>query len=81
MNTHRITTLCSKLKDWTDDPIPGQRLVYDRACSARIPAHQVNGIWHYRDDDRDAILRGLGLRPRGAELRHEPRPATEQAAA
>ena len=64
MNSRRITTLCSKLKEWTDDDIPGQRIIYERACSARIPAHQVNGLWHYRDDDREAILHGLGLRPR-----------------
>lgn len=78
MNMHRITTLCSKLRDWTDDPIPGQRRIYDRVCSATIPAVQVNGIWHYRDDDRDAILRGLGLRPRASETH---RASAEQVAA
>lgn len=82
MNARRITTLCSKLKDWTDDPIPSQRTIYDRACSARFPAHQVNGIWHYQDDDREAILRGLGLRPCGPKsTRENHAPATEQAAA
>ncbi len=70
--SHRITTLCSKLKDWTDDPISDVRRVYNASASAKIPAHQVNGIWHYYGEDREAILEGLGLRPKASDpvVRH-----------
>lgn len=65
--SRRITTLCFTLKDWTDDPIPAQRQAYAAATSAKFPAHQVNGIWHYFEEDREAILKGLGLRPKAAQ--------------
>lgn len=71
--SRRITSLCSKIKDWSDDPIPGGvRGVYNASASAKIPAHQVNGIWHYYEEDREAILAGLGLRPKASDavVRH-----------
>jgi len=77
--SRRITTLCFKLKDWTDDPTPDVRRVYNAAASAKIPAHQVNGIWHYYEEDREAILGGLGLRPKAST--RAPGAAVEHAAA
>lgn len=82
MTPRRITTLCSKLVVWTSDNIPGQRKVYEAAVSARIPAFQVNGIWHFHEEDRDAILAGLGLRPKATQLGHTPHAcAVEQVSA
>ena len=66
--SRRISTACHWLKDQTDDPIPGMRKVHECAVSARFPAHQVNGIWHFYEDDREAILAGLGLRPKAKRL-------------
>ncbi len=65
--SRRITALCGKLKDWTDDPTPDVRRVYNAAASAKIPAHQVNGLWHFFEEDREAILDGLGLRPKASD--------------
>lgn len=81
MTPRRITTLCSKLPSWTDDPIPNPRKVYEGAIGARFPAHQVNGIWHFFEEDRDAILRGLGLHPKSAGHARDHRAAPEHAAA
>lgn len=82
MRPRRITTLCANLGIWTEDSIPGQRKVYEAAVSARIPAFQVNGLWHYHEEDRDAILIGLGLRPKAAQFGHVPHAAAvEQASA
>lgn len=67
LTRRRISTACHWLKDYTDDPIPGMRKVQESAVSAKFPAHQVNGIWHFYEEDREEILKGLGLRPRGAE--------------
>ena len=68
MTPRRITTLCSRLRLLTDDPVPGQRIVYAGAVSARFPAHQVNGIWHTYEEDDLAVMAALGLRPKTAKL-------------
>ncbi len=78
--SHRITALCGKLKDWTDDPTPDVRQVYNAAASAKIPAHQVNGLWHFFEEDREAILAGLGLRPKVSKPVRAPHAAVEHAA-
>ncbi len=62
MPSHRITTLTHKLKALTDDAAPNNRATYNAAVSARYPAHQVNGIWHYDEDDLPAIMAAFGLR-------------------
>jgi len=72
----RLSTLCFKLKDWTDDTIPGSRQTYAAAISAKFPAHQVNGIWHVYVEDREAILEGLGLRPKASLSGRASRAAT-----
>ena len=78
--SRRISTACHWLKNWTDDPIPGMRKVHESAVSAKFPAHQVNAIWHYYEEDREAILAGLGLRPK-AERLSRSRQVSESAAA
>lgn len=60
----RITTLLHELRSITDDPLPNQRFVYAATVSARIPAHQINGIWHYYEADLPTIRDTFGLRPK-----------------
>lgn len=67
MTPHRNTALCSKLRVLTDDRLPGQRTIYEAAVSARFPTHQVNGIWHFYEEDLPAIMAAFGLRPKAAE--------------
>ena len=74
MPSHRITTLTHKLKALTDDAAPNNRATYNAAVSARYPAHQVNGIWHYDEDDLPAIMAAFGLRS-GCGPRPARRPA------
>ncbi len=81
MPSPRITTLSHKLKTLTEDATPGNRAIYNAAVSARFPAHQVNGIWHYDEDDLPAIMACFGLRPKGSKPIHAPRTAIKHAAA
>ena len=43
-------------KDQTD------RFFRSCAVNCQIPAHQVNGRWHFRRDDLPEIVKALGLR-------------------
>lgn len=79
--SHRITSLASKARLLTDDPVPGQRKVYEGAVSARFEAHQINGIWHYYEEDLPAIMAAFGLRPKASKPVHNSRAAVEHAAA
>ena len=62
MPPRRITTLPHKFKTLTDDTPPTIRVIYAGAVNARFPVHQVNGIWHYDEDDLPAIMAAFGLR-------------------
>jgi hypothetical protein len=42
---------------------PSGRILRDRAVDGVIPAHQVNYIWHYYEEDEDAIIAALRLSP------------------
>lgn len=81
MPSPRITTLSHKLKALTDDAAPGNRAIYTAAVSARFPAHQVNGIWHYDENDLPAIMACFGLRPKASAPNRANRAAVEHAAA
>ncbi len=81
MPSHRITTLPHKFKALTDDATPGNRAIYNAAVSAHFPAHQVNGIWHYDENDLPAIMACFGLRPKASKPARAPRTAVEHAAA
>ena len=81
MPSHRITTLPHKLKPLTDDAVPGIRAIYNAAASARFSSHQVNGIWHYDEDDLPAIMAAFGLRPKASKTVRAPRAAVEHAPA
>lgn len=76
----RITSFASEARLLTDDPIPGQRKVYESAVSANFPAHQVNGIWHYYQEDLPTIMAYFGLRPKASAPNRAPRAAVEHAA-
>jgi hypothetical protein len=79
MPSNRITTLPHKLKVLTDNTLPTIRSIYASAVNAQFPAHQVNGIWHYDEDDLPAIMAAFGLRPRASTPTRAPRAAVEQA--
>lgn len=64
MPAHRITTLPRSLLNYTDQPVPNSRKLYYDAISAKFPAHQVNGIWHYEAADLPMIAAAYGLAPR-----------------
>ncbi len=67
MTPRRITTLCFRLRQKTDDALPGHRAIYEAAVSARFPAHQVNGLWHSYEEDDAAVMAVFGLRPKADE--------------
>ncbi len=81
MPSPRISTLPHRLKTLTDDAVPGQRAAYIAAVSARFPAHQVNGIWHFREADLPAILAAFNLRPKPDAFDHAPGTPIEHAVA
>ncbi len=81
MPSNRITTLPHKFKALTDDTLPTIRLIYAGAVNARFPAHQVNGIWHYDEDDLPAIMACFGLQPKASKPIRVTRGAVEHAAA
>ena len=81
MPSHRITTLPHRLKVLTNDTAPNNRAVYGAAVSARFPAHQVNGIWHYDEVDLPAIMGCFGLRPKTSKPTRASRAAVEHATA
>ena len=64
-NHQRLTALAAALKDYTGkaDNLSGRKLYYD-AVSARFPAHQVSGIWHFYVDDLPTIAAAYGLSPK-----------------
>ena len=64
-NRQRLTALATALKDYTGkaDNLSGRKLYYD-AVSARFPAHQVSGIWHFYVDDLPVIAAAYGLTPK-----------------
>lgn len=81
MPSHRITTLPRKFKTLTSDTLPTIRVIYAAAVNARFPAQQVNGIWHYDEDDLPAIMACFGLQPKASTTARAPRAAVEHAAA
>jgi len=81
MPSHRITTLPHKFKALTDDTLPTIRAIYASAVNARFPAQQVNGLWHYDEDDLPAIMACFGLRPKASATTRANRAAVEHAAA
>ena len=81
MPSPRITTLPHKLKPLTDDAVPGIRAIYNAAVSARFPAHQVNGIWHYDEGNLPAIMACFGLTPKANKPARAPRSTPEHASA
>ena len=80
MASNRITTLPHKLKALTNDAVPGIRAFYNAAVSARFPAHQVNGIWHFHDEDVPAIMACFGLQPKAGMFASASRAVVEHAA-
>ncbi len=81
MPSHRITTLPHKLKALTDNTLPTIRAIYASAVNAQFPAHQVNGIWHYDEDDLPAIMAAFGLQLKASMPTRAPRAVVEHAAA
>lgn len=81
MPSNRITTLPHKFKALTDDTLPTIRVIYAGAVNARFPAHQVNGLWHYDEDDLPAIMTCFGLRPKVSAPARAPRAAVGHATA
>ena len=76
----RITTLPIRIKPLTDDAVPNIRAFYNAAVSARFPAHQVNGIWHFHDEDVPEIMAYFDLRPKaGAFAASAPRTPAQAA--
>jgi hypothetical protein len=80
MPSHRITTLPHKFKVLTDDTLPTIRVIYASAVNARFPAQQVNGIWHYDEDDLPAIMACFGLRSKAITSPRANRASVEHAA-
>jgi len=74
----RITSLLHRLRSYTDDPLPNQRFVYAATVSARIPAHQINGLWHYYEEDVPTIGDAFGLRPKADQADRPARPAAAE---
>ena len=83
-NRQRLTALASELKNYTGklEGFSGRKLYYD-AVSAKFPAHQVGGIWHFYADDLPTIAEAYGLAPKatapGSKGRR-PQAATNAAA-
>jgi len=60
----RISTLPRALLNFTGQSSPSPRKLYEGAVSAKYPAHQVNGIWHYDEQDLPVIAAAYGLSPK-----------------
>jgi hypothetical protein len=56
----RLTGLAARLRE-RGLASPSGRILRDRAVDGVIPAHQVNYIWHYYEEDEDAIIAALRL--------------------
>lgn len=61
-NDHRLTQLPRELSEAFCCPPPTYRRLWQAAIEGRFPAHQVNGIWHFRPADLPIIGAALGLR-------------------
>jgi hypothetical protein len=57
----RLTALPGHLRSEGYSKPPPYRVIREKAVDAVIPAHQQNGIWHYRPTHVATIAEALGL--------------------
>jgi hypothetical protein len=61
-NMRRLTSLPGRLHaESYSGPVPPYKQIHMHAVNAVFPAHQINSIWHFYEDDLPAIATALGL--------------------